>query len=67
MYNDTVLDHFTNPRNVGSITNADGIGQTGNPADGDKVTIYIKVRHNTLVDVRFKTFGCGAAIAASSM
>jgi len=67
MYNDTVLDHFTNPRNVGSITDADGIGQTGNPADGDKVTIYIKVRNNTLVDVRFKTFGCGAAIAASSM
>lgn len=67
MYNDTVLDHFANPRNVGSLTDADGIGQSGNPTDGDKVTIYIKVRNETLVDVRFKTFGCGAAIAASSM
>ena len=67
MYNDTVLDHFANPRNVGSIPNADGIGLSGNPVDGDKITIYIKVRHNILTDVKFKTFGCGAAIAASSM
>src|SRR5665647_1793051 len=67
MYNDTVLDHFANPRNVGSITGADGIGNAGNPVDGDKVTIDIKVHNKTLADVRFKTFGCGAAIAASSM
>lgn len=67
MYNDTVLDHFANPRNVGSITDADGIGNAGNPVDGDKVAIYIKVHNKTLADVRFKTFGCGAAIAASSM
>jgi len=67
LYNDTVLDHFTNPRNVGSFPDADGIGQSGNPADGDKITIYIKVHNKILVDVRFKTFGCGAAIAASSM
>lgn len=67
MYNDTVLDHFANPRNVGSFPNADGIGQSGNPIDGDKITIYIKVHNDILTDVRFKTFGCGAAIAASSM
>ncbi|MGV8905451.1 MAG: ThiF family adenylyltransferase [Acetobacterium sp.] len=67
MYNDNVLDHFANPRNVGSITDADGIGNAGNPIDGDKITIDIKVHNKTLVDVRFKTFGCGAAIAASSM
>lgn len=67
MYNDTVLDHFANPRNVGSIPDADGIGTSGNPIDGDKITIYIKVQQNALSDVKFKTFGCGAAIAASSM
>lgn len=67
MYNDTVLDHFANPRNVGSIPDADGIGISGNPVDGDKITIYIKVQQNVLTDVKFKTFGCGAAIAASSM
>jgi molybdopterin/thiamine biosynthesis adenylyltransferase/NifU-like protein involved in Fe-S cluster formation len=67
MYNDTVLDHFANPRNVGNLADADGIGRSGNPADGDNITIYIKVRNETLYDVRFKTFGCGAAIAASSM
>lgn len=67
MYNDTVLDHFANPRNVGSISDADGIGQSGNPVDGDKIRIYIKVYNERLSDVRFKTFGCAAAIAASSM
>lgn len=67
MYNDLVLDHFTDPRNVGEITGADGIGKAGNPMDGDTITIYIKVENNILTEVRFKTFGCGAAIAASSM
>lgn len=67
MYNDIVLDHFSDPRNVGEILNADGIGKVGNPADGDMITIYIKVDDDVLTDVRFKTFGCGAAIAASSM
>lgn len=67
MYNDTVLDHFANPRNVGSIPDADGLGISGNPVDGDKITIYIKVQQNVLTAVKFKTFGCGAAIAASSM
>lgn len=67
MYNDTVLDHFSNPRNVGFLDNADGTGNSGNPIDGDKITIYIKVQNDTLQDIRFKTFGCGAAIAASSM
>jgi molybdopterin/thiamine biosynthesis adenylyltransferase/NifU-like protein involved in Fe-S cluster formation len=67
MYNDTVLDHFANPRNVGSIPDADGLGISGNPVDGDKITIYIKVQQNVLSAVKFKTFGCGAAIAASSM
>lgn len=67
MYNDIVLDHFSDPRNVGEIVNADGIGEAGNPVDGDKIRIYIKVANNILTDVRFKTLGCGAAIAASSM
>jgi len=67
MYNDIVLDHFANPRNVGVLSQADGIGRSGNPVDGDSFTIYIKVHNGTLKDVRFKTFGCGAAIAASSM
>lgn len=67
MYNDIVLDHFSDPRNVGEIANADGIGKMGNPSDGDMITIFIKVEDNILTDVRFKTFGCGAAIAASSM
>ena len=67
MYNDKVLDHFANPRNIGTLEDADGIGESGNPFDGDKITIYIKVRNNSLYDVKFKTFGCGAAIAASSM
>lgn len=67
MYNNTVLDHFSDPRNVGEILNADGIGHAGNPTDGDKITIFIKIENNRLYDVKFKTFGCGAAIAASSM
>jgi len=67
MYNDLVLDHFSDPRNVGEIVNADGIGDVGNPVDGDKIRIYIKVDNNILTDIRFKTLGCGAAIAASSM
>ena len=67
MYNDIVLDHFSDPRNVGEIVDADGIGQVGNPADGDNIKIYIKIEDNVLTDVKFKTFGCGAAIAASSM
>lgn len=68
MYNDNVLDHLSNPRNVGEIIDADGIGHVGNPLDGDKITIYIVVSDDDiLTDVKFKTFGCGAAIAASSM
>jgi nitrogen fixation protein NifU and related proteins len=61
------MDHFSDPRNVGEIPDADGVGEVGNPSDGDYIKIYIKVKGNVLVDVKFKTFGCGAAIAASSM
>jgi nitrogen fixation NifU-like protein len=67
VYSDKVMDHFTNPRNVGEIENADGIGEEGNPVCGDMMTFYIKVKDNKLEDVKFKTFGCGAAIAVSSM
>lgn len=67
MYNDIVLDHFSDPRNVGEIPEADGIGQVKNAADGDNITIYIKVENDILTNVMFKTLGCGAAIAASSM
>ena len=67
MYNDIVMDHFSDPRNVGEIPDANGIGEIGNPVDGDKIKICIKVIDNLLVDVKFRTFGCGAAIAASSM
>lgn len=66
-YNDIVLDHFSDPRNVGEISDADGVGEVGNPVDGDKIKIFIKVKDNVLIDIKFKTFGCGAAIAASSM
>ena len=66
-YSRKVLDHFTNPRNVGEITDADGVGKVGNPADGDLVHIYIKVQDDVLTDVKFKTMGCAAAIATSSM
>ncbi|OFW56512.1 MAG: Fe-S cluster assembly scaffold protein NifU [Candidatus Solincola sediminis] len=67
MYSDTVMEHFTNPRNVGEIENADGVGEVGNPVCGDMMTFYIKVDDGRLSDVKFKTFGCGAAIAVSSM
>jgi nitrogen fixation NifU-like protein len=67
LYNDIVMDHFSDPRNVGEIVNASGVGEIGNPLDGDKIKIFIKVVDNLLVDVKFRTFGCGAAIAASSM
>lgn len=67
MYNEKVLDHFRNPRNAGEILNADGIGTVGNPVCGDVMTIYIKVKENTIADIKFKTYGCGAAIATSSM
>ncbi len=67
MYTEKVMDHFENPRNVGEISDADGVGQVGNPTCGDIMKIYIKVDQNTISDVRFKTFGCGAAIATSSM
>lgn len=67
MYSEKVMEHFRNPRNVGEIENADGIGEVGNPVCGDMMTFYIKVDNNRLTDVKFKTFGCGAAIAVSSM
>ena len=68
IYSDIVMDHFTNPRNVGEIEDADGIGEVGNPVCGDMMTFYIKVDgEGRLSDVKFKTFGCGAAIAVSSM
>lgn len=67
MYSDKVMDHFMNPRNVGEIENADGVGEVGNPQCGDIMRIYLKVENNILTDVKFKTFGCGSAIASSSM
>lgn len=67
MYSKKLLEEFTNPKNVGIIENADGVGQLGNPADGDVITIYIKVKNGILEDVKFKAFGCAAAIATSSM
>jgi nitrogen fixation NifU-like protein len=67
MYSEKVMEHFSNPRNVGEIEDADGIGEVGNPVCGDMMTIYIKVNDGKLSDVKFKTFGCGAAIATSSM
>ena len=67
VYGDKVMEHFMNPRNVGEIDNADGIGEEGNPVCGDMMTFYIKVNDNHLEDIKFKTFGCGAAIAVSSM
>ncbi len=67
-YSDTVMDHFMNPRNVGEIENADGVGEVGNPVCGDMMTFYIDVDDDDrITDVKFKTFGCGAAIAVSSM
>jgi nitrogen fixation NifU-like protein len=67
MYNEKVMDHFMNPRNVGEISNADGIGKIGNPVCGDVMQLTIKVQKGKIVDAKFKTFGCGAAIATSSM
>ncbi|MCB2173281.1 Fe-S cluster assembly scaffold protein NifU [archaeon] len=67
MYSDKVLDHFKNPRNVGEMENADAEGTVGNPVCGDMMTMYIKVNGDKIEDVKFKTFGCGAAIATSSM
>ncbi len=67
MYSEKVMEHFMNPRNVGEIKDADGIGEEGNPVCGDMMTFYIKVKDNRLEDVKFQTFGCGAAIAVSSM
>jgi nitrogen fixation NifU-like protein len=67
VYSEKVMDHFMHPRNVGEIENADGVGEEGNPVCGDMMTFYIKVKDDKLEDVKFKTFGCGAAIAVSSM
>ncbi len=67
MYSEKVLDHFRNPRNVGEIEDPDGVGTVGNPVCGDMMTMYIKVKDNIIDDIKFKTFGCGAAIATSSM
>ena len=66
-YSEKVIEHFANPRNVWEIKNADGIGEVGNPVCGDLMTFYIKVNNNRIEDVKFKTFGCGAAIAVSSI
>ncbi len=67
MYTDKVMDHFQNPRNVGEIANADGVGEEGNVRCGDIMKLWIKVENGRIVDAKFKTFGCGAAIATSSM
>ena len=67
LYSEKVMEHFRNPRNIGVIENADGIGEVGNPVCGDLMTFYIKVKDNRLEDVKFQTFGCGAAIAVSSI
>jgi len=67
LYSEKVMDHFKNPRNMGEIKDADGVGSVGNPVCGDMMTVYIKVKDGRLEDVKFKTFGCGAAIATSSM
>lgn len=67
MYTDKVMDHFQNPRNVGEIEDANGVGEVGNAVCGDIMKIYLQVEDNRIKDVKFKTFGCGAAIATSSM
>ena len=67
MYSDKVMEHFSNPRNVGEIENADGVGEVGNPVCGDMMSFYINVKDDKILDIKFKTFGCVAAIAVSSM
>jgi nitrogen fixation NifU-like protein len=67
MYTEKVMDHFRNPRNIGELENPDGVGVVGNPVCGDVMSIQIKVENNILTDIKFKTFGCAAAIATSSM
>ena len=66
-YSEKVMDHFSNPRNVGEIPDASGVGTVGNPICGDVMKMFLKIENNVIVDVKFKTFGCGAAIATSSM
>jgi nitrogen fixation NifU-like protein len=66
-YSETVMEHFSNPRNMGEISDADAVADVGNPACGDMMRLYVKVEDGKIVDAKFKTFGCGAAIAASSM
>ena len=67
MYSEKVMDHFSNPRNVGEICNADGVGEVGNAKCGDIMKVYLQIEDNIIKDVKFKTFGCGAAIATSSI
>ncbi len=67
MYSEKVMEHFSNPRNVGELENADGVGEVGNPVCGDMMTFYIKVQDDKIADIKFKTFGCVAAISVSSM
>ena len=67
LYSEKVMDHFRNPRNVGVIEDADGIGEAGNPVCGDIMKIYLKIDNDIITDVKFETFGCGSAIASSSM
>lgn len=67
LYSEKVMDHFKNPRNVGSIENADGVGEVGNPKCGDIMKIYLKIDNDIVTDAKFETFGCGSAIASSSM
>lgn len=67
MYSDKVMDHFRNPRNVGEIEDANGVGEVGNAKCGDIMKVYLKIEENIVKDVKFKTFGCGSAIASSSM